>query len=119
MFLWSMFPQLLWRKTLGFVGSEDDITQLKEINRIKDEFLSIASHELRTPMTAIKGFVSMLLEGDYGKIPKTFTDPLLNIETSTERLIHLVNDMLNLSRIEAGRLKIILLKFCLVKSWRM
>ena len=72
---------------------------------MKDEFVSIASHELRTPMTAIKGFTSMIMEGDYGEISKNILDPLKSIQISTDRLINLVNDLLNLSRIESGRLK--------------
>jgi PAS domain S-box-containing protein len=88
-----------------FVGIERDITRVKELERMKDEFVSVASHELRTPMTAIKGFTSMILEGDYGKPPEKMVEPLTDIVTSTERLINLVNDMLNLSRITAGRLK--------------
>lgn len=78
---------------------------LEKLDKLKDEFLSIASHELRTPMTAIKGYVSMILEGDYGKIDDNLKEPLDSIGQSTERLINLVNDMLNVSRIEAGRLK--------------
>lgn len=89
----------------GIIVVFRDITQEKELNRLKDEFVSIASHELRTPMTAIKGLVSMIMEGDFGKIENALTEPLSDISNSTERLIHLVNDMLNVSRIESGRLK--------------
>jgi PAS domain S-box-containing protein len=104
-------PITINNKVMGYIGTEDDITEKKELSRIKDEFLSIASHELRTPMTAIKGFISMVLEGDYGELSTKMKEPLLNIQTSTERLIHLVNDLLNLTRIEAGRFKLNLENF--------
>lgn len=79
--------------------------RLKDLDRLKDDFVSIASHELRTPMTAIKGFVSMILDGDYGPVSTSLKEPLKDIGISTQRLIDLVNDLLNVSRIQAGRLK--------------
>lgn len=79
--------------------------RLKDLDRMKDDFISIASHELRTPMTAIKGFVSMILDGDYGPVSTSLKEPLKDIGISTQRLIDLVNDLLNVSRIQAGRLK--------------
>jgi PAS domain S-box-containing protein len=98
-------------EVIFFVGIERDITKAKEIDKMKDEFVSVASHELRTPMTAIKGLVSMILEGDYGEVGNKLLQPLGDIALSTNRLIHLVNDMLNLSRIESGRLKFTLKEF--------
>ncbi len=80
-----------------------DITKERQIDRLKDEFVSIASHELRTPMTAIKGLISMIFDGDYGQLNDNLKEPLHDIAVSTERLINLVNDMLDVSRIEAGR----------------
>lgn len=84
---------------------------LRELDKLKDEFVSVASHELRTPMTAINGLISMIFEGDYGKVNEGLKEPLQNISTSTQRLIALVNDMLNVSRIEAGRVKVVLSEF--------
>lgn len=78
---------------------------------MKDRFVSIASHELRTPLTAIDGIVSMILDGEYGEVNKNLKHPLEDVNTSSERLIHLVNDLLNLSRIQAGRLKYIFSDF--------
>lgn len=88
-----------------------DISREKQLDHMKDEFVSVASHELRTPMTAIRGLVSMIFEGDYGPINKELEEPLQDIGTSTERLINLVNDMLDVSRIEAGRMKFNYSKF--------
>jgi len=79
--------------------------KLKQLDRAKSEFISIASHQLRTPLGAIKGFVSLLLEGSYGEVNEKAKEALEKISTSNERLIVLVNDLLNLSRIEAGKMQ--------------
>ncbi len=82
----------------------DSYIQLKESNTLKSKYIFIASHDLRTPMTAIKGLVSMVADGDYGPINKDLEEPLLDIKASTERLIHLMNDLLTLSRVGDARL---------------
>ncbi len=79
--------------------------KLRQLDNAKSEFISIASHQLRTPLTAIKGFVSLLLEGSYGKTDATLQDVLNKIYVSNERLIRLVQDMLNVSRLESGRME--------------
>lgn len=78
--------------------------KLKEVDRMKDEFISIASHELRTPITTLKGFLSMTLEGDYGKLNEQGQKGLRIMEASVNRLGNLVEDLLNVSRIEQNRL---------------
>lgn len=83
-----------------------DITHLKEIDRMKTEFVSVASHQLRTPLTAIKLFVEMLLDGGVGDLKIEQRQYVENVQHSTERMIRLVNDLLNVSRLETGRLKI-------------
>lgn len=79
--------------------------QLKKLDAAKSEFVSIASHQLRTPLSIIKGFVSMILEGFYGEIPEKAKKPLENIFESNERLVKLVNELLTVSKIEAGKLE--------------
>lgn len=79
--------------------------ELKQLDQAKSDFISIASHQLRTPLTVIKGYVSMMLQGDYGKIPKKRLDILDMVYQSNERLVNLVENLLNISRIESGRLK--------------
>ena len=79
--------------------------ELKKLDDAKSEFISIASHQLRTPLTAVKGYVSMILENSYGKVPGEMDQPLKNVYASNERLIHLVNDILNISKIEAGKME--------------
>lgn len=78
---------------------------LLELDKLKNEFVSLASHELRTPMTAIKSYIWMVLENqDQDKIPDKQRYYLERAYKSTNRLIDLVNDMLNVSRIESGKI---------------
>jgi len=80
--------------------------ELKRLDAAKSEFLSIASHQLRTPLTAVKGYISLILEGTYGTIAKKLQRPIKNVYDSNERLIRLVNDLLSLSRIESGKMEL-------------
>lgn len=89
--------------------------KLQKLDKAKSEFISISSHQLRTPLTAIKGYISMLLEGDYGSLPPKAKQPLKNVFESNERLIKLVNSLLDISRIEAGKLKFEPAKFSVVE----
>ncbi|EKD62009.1 MAG: two-component sensor histidine kinase [uncultured bacterium] len=84
--------------------SEKLTKRLKELDAQKDEFISLAAHELRAPMTAIKGYLSMMLDGDAGKLSNTATEFLKEAVDGNDRLIRLVNNMLNVSRIEEGRM---------------
>lgn len=78
--------------------------QLKELDKLKDEFVSLASHELRTPMTAIRGSLATILEGYAGEVSPQAREFLTAAYNENDRLIRLVNNLLNISRIEAGRL---------------
>src|SRR3989344_1952653 len=80
--------------------------ELKRLDQAKSEFVSIASHQLRTPLTAIKGYLSLALGGSYGKIPENVKKPMAKVYESNERLIRLVNDLLSLSRIESGKMEL-------------
>ena len=79
--------------------------KLTVLDQAKTEFLSVASHQLRTPLTAIKGYISMLAEGDFGKLTKAQKNTVQMVYDSTTRLIRLINEMLDLSRIESGRME--------------
>ena len=77
--------------------------QLHRLDEVKDEFISMASHQLRTPLTSIKGYISMLLEGDVGKVSKEQARLLQEAFNSSERMVRLISDFLNVSRLQTGK----------------
>ncbi|HEY0965026.1 MAG TPA: ATP-binding protein [Candidatus Saccharimonadales bacterium] len=77
--------------------------RLRRLDTTKDEFLSMASHQLRTPLTSIKGYLSMVLDGDLGRVSSTQKKVLEEAFTSSERMVHLIHDFLNVSRLQTGR----------------
>lgn len=76
---------------------------LKKLDKAKDEFVSMASHQLRTPLTSVKGYLSMVVEGDAGKVTPQQKELLNEAYSSNERMVNLVNDFLNVSRIQTGK----------------
>jgi signal transduction histidine kinase len=85
-------------------GLRDDIRQLREVERLKTEFVSTVSHELRTPLTAIRGALGLVLAGTTGPVASKTRDLLQIGLQNTERLIRLINDILDVERIESGHL---------------
>ncbi len=79
--------------------------RLKRLDEAKSEFISIASHQLRTPLTVIKGYISMMLEGSFGQLTEPEIESLYKVYESNQRLINLVDDLLNISRMESGRMQ--------------
>lgn len=77
--------------------------QLQKLDEVKDEFMSMASHQLRTPLTSIKGYISMLLDGDAGKLNNQQKKLLQEAFISSERMVHLIGDFLNISRLQTGK----------------
>jgi signal transduction histidine kinase len=77
--------------------------QLRRLDAAKDEFISMASHQLRTPLTSVKGYISMVLEGDAGKISPMQKKLLEEAFMSSERMVHLISDFLNVSRLQTGK----------------
>lgn len=90
-------------------------TRLKEVDNLKDEFVSLASHELRTPMTAIKSYLWLFLENKDLSLNEKQRTYIERAYQATDRLINLVNDMLNVSRIESGRMNILIKPLNLAK----
>lgn len=79
--------------------------RLQELDKQKSEFVSIASHQLRSPLTAIRGYASMLAEGSFGKMPEKASESAKRIEESAKLMAYSIEDYLNVSRIESGNMK--------------
>jgi signal transduction histidine kinase len=77
--------------------------KLRKLDETKDDFISMASHQLRTPLTSIKGYTSMVLEGDAGKITPLQRKLLNQAFTSSQRMVYLISDLLNVSRLRTGK----------------
>ena len=90
---------------IGFLKNLHDVTREKEIDRMKSEFISIAAHQLRTPLSAIKWSLKMVLDGDLGNLNRETNEFITKTYNTNERMIRLVNSLLNVSRIEEGRFK--------------
>jgi PAS domain S-box-containing protein len=100
-------------KIVGFLRVAKDITEkkryerrLKELDKMKSDFVSNVSHELRTPLTSIKGSVDNMLDGLTGSLNEKQVRYLVRIKSNTDRLSRLINDLLDLSRIESGRVEV-------------
>ncbi len=79
---------------------------LIQLQKLKDEFVFLASHELKAPVSALKGYLTLILDGTIGKIDEVAREYLLKMKSSTERLLQLVHDLLEISRAESGALKV-------------
>ncbi len=96
-----------WRNDfLGTVTVFRDITHQVQVDRMKSEFVANVSHELRTPMTSIKGYVEIMMMGAAGELTDSQRHFLGIVKSNTERLTVLVNDLLDVSRIEAGHVSL-------------
>jgi PAS domain S-box-containing protein len=78
--------------------------RLRELDRLKDEFISLVSHELRTPLTSIRGYLELLLDGGAGELSEDQSRFLAVVDRNSRRLMHLVGDLLFLAQVEAGKL---------------
>ncbi|HTK60692.1 MAG TPA: ATP-binding protein [Candidatus Baltobacteraceae bacterium] len=94
-------------KIIGSSAVARDVTERRQLDRQKSEFIFLASHQLRTPLTAIKWFLEMVLSGDAGKLEETQEKFLKNAFESNERMIDLINDLLSVSRIESGTIELV------------
>jgi len=99
----SAIPVMRVEKKIGILIILRNITREKIIERLKTEFVSIAAHQLRTPLSAVKWTLKMILDGDLGEVPERQREFLNKTYISNERMIRLINDLLNITRIEEGR----------------
>jgi PAS domain S-box-containing protein len=90
----------------GFVVTFRDTTERRAIERLKDEFVSTVSHELRTPLTSIRGALGLLSSGMLGPVPEKGLRMLQIAVTNTDRLVRLINDILDLERIDSGKIEL-------------
>ncbi len=93
---------------IGVMSIGEDITRRQEVDRLKGEFISIVSHELRTPLTAIRGSLGLLASGIYDQRPDKRQKMLQVASEQTERLVRLVNDILDLQRLESGKVPLVM-----------
>lgn len=96
---------LLDGKPIGSIEVFRDITEEVELERAKDEFISLASHQLRTPASAVKQYAGMMLQGYVGALTDTQRTMVQNIYDSNERQLSIVNDLLRVAQVDAGRIK--------------
>ncbi len=101
----SVLKEIKQREQIQSLASDLRVAnvRLQQLDKAKTEFLSIASHQLRSPMTSIKGYMSMLSTGDYGKLNSKQEKVIGSVAENTESLIQLVNLFLDITRIEEGR----------------
>ncbi len=102
--------KIVRRRTQALVESEEQLRlsndELQRLNQNKREFVSIAAHELRTPLTSMVGYLELMAEGRFGKISPKMQRPMLSVRRNAQRLRRLVDEMLDVSRIEADRMSI-------------
>jgi signal transduction histidine kinase len=101
------FGLLLVKGVLDEIKSHEEMEKLtnnlREANKVKSQFLSFASHQVKAPMTVVKGYATLLTEGSYGKIPVKAKETAQKIYDSADKLINLVNDLLDIRKLEAGK----------------
>ncbi len=97
----------IWQngQIVGIQGIGRDITERKELERMKSDFISTVSHELRTPLTSIKGYVDLVLAEDVGPLTPQQREFLTIVSQNTTRLTELINDLLEIERLESGRIE--------------
>jgi signal transduction histidine kinase len=102
----SIVVDILRREELEIANAK-----LLKLDKSKSEFISVASHQLRTPLTTMYGFISVLKNGAYGEIPENLKEPIRHIEVANEKLITLTEELLSVTRLETGKMEFNLKEF--------
>ncbi len=92
-------------RTIGASVISRDITERKQIEQMKSDFISFVSHQLKAPVTAMKWIIESIFDGDYGEVPGALKEPLKELDSVNANNHHLISDILNVSRIERGVIK--------------
>ncbi len=103
---WSSAPVGKGQSRVGRLFTFQDVTELAELDRLKSEFVNTVSHELRTPLTSIMGYLSLVLAGTAGPLQEQQREFLEVVSRNTNRLANLINDLLDIQRIESGRIPV-------------
>jgi signal transduction histidine kinase len=114
----SIFREIEIERTVEFLIKklQENNEDLKDLEEQKSEFVSVASHQLRSPLSSIVGYSEMMLEGDYGDIPDNLQEPIGRIFKSSNALGILINDFLNINKIEKGEMEYLLEDFNFIKE---
>ncbi|MBT4711037.1 MAG: HAMP domain-containing histidine kinase [Alphaproteobacteria bacterium] len=105
LFMWVPAVDRMATEIARGKAAEHDVTHLKELGRLKSEFVSTVSHELRTPLTSIKGALGLVRSGITGQLPDRLKAMLEIAYANSDRLIRLINDILDIEKIEAGKMQ--------------
>ncbi len=92
-------------EVIGIASLAQDVTERVRVDQMKRDFVSIVSHELRTPLTAIRGALGLILGGATGKAPDKMNELIKIADANTDRLLHIINDILDIDKIESGLLE--------------
>lgn len=103
----SVQQEITQRKRIEVLAKDLEAAneRLKELDQMKSEFLSIASHQLRAPITAVRGYAANINQGEYGPVPPHLKEPLETVQEAARLMANSIEDYLNISRIEQGRMK--------------
>lgn len=106
------------RETIGIVTVLHDITLEKELDKMKDDFLHSITHDLRNPMTSIRGFIKFLYDGVAGPLNEQQKKMLETMDRASFKLLNMINDILDIAKLEAGKMQLVIEEFNIVKTIR-
>lgn len=101
-------------RIVGYLSVSQDISERKRLERLKSEFIATVSHELRTPLTSIRGALGLMVGGAVGELPKAAAEIAEIAHRNSERLVRIINDILDMEKIESGKLDYVIRDFDLV-----